>query len=76
MDKAELFCFRARMNVLRSVYADDKEVMYQNKIDDIKKHIKQQYRYVKENLRKKEKIEYELFFSLPSLYRRIAKYYG
>ena len=76
MSKAELFCFRARMNVLRSVYAADKELIYQNKIDEIKKYIKQQYRNVKRSLKKKEKIEYELFFSLPSLYRRIAKYYG
>lgn len=76
MSKAELFCFRARMNVLRSVYAADKELRYQDKIDEIKRYIKQQYRNVKRSLKKKEKIEYKLFFSLPSLYRRIAKYYG
>lgn len=76
MSKAELFCFRARMNVLRSVYAADKELRYQDKIDEIKRYIKQQYRNVKKSLKKKEKIEYKLFFSLPSLYRRIAKYYG
>ena len=76
MSKAELFCFRARMNVLRSVYAADKELSYQDKIDEIKRYIKQQYRNVKRSLKKKEKIEYKLFFSLPSLYRRIAKYYG
>lgn len=76
LKNAELFCFRARMNVLRSIYAADKELIYQNKTDEIKKYIKQQYRNVKSSLKKKEKIEYELFFSLPSLYRRIAKYYG
>lgn len=76
LENAEVFSFRARMNVLRSVYAADKELIYQNKIDEIKKYIKQQYRNVKRSLKKKEKIEYELFFSLPSLYRRIAKYYG
>lgn len=76
MSRAELFCFRARMNVLRSVYAADKELRYQDKIDEIKRYIKQQYRNVKRSLKKKEKIEYKLFFSLPSLYRRIAKYYG
>lgn len=76
MSKAELFCFRARMNVLRSVYAADKELRYQDKIDEIKRYIKQQYRNVKRSLEKKEQIEYKLFFSLPSLYRRIAKYYG
>lgn len=76
MSKAELFCFRARMNVLRSVYAADKELRYQDKIDEIKRYIKQQYRNVKRSLKKKEQIEYKLFFSLPSLYRRIAKYYG
>ena len=76
MSKAELFCFRSRMNVLRSIYASDQELIYENKIDEIKKYVKQQYRNVKRNLKKKEKIEYELFFSLPSLYRRIAKYYG
>ena len=76
MSKAELFCFRARMNVLRSVYAADNELRYQDKIDEIKKYIKQQYRNVKRSLKKKEIIEYKLFFSLPSLYRRIAKYYG
>lgn len=76
MSRAELFCFRARMNVLRSVYAADKELRYQDKIDEIKRYIKQQYRNVKRSLKKKEKIEYKLFFSLPSLYRRFAKYYG
>lgn len=76
MSRAELFCFRARMNVLRSVYAADKELRYQDKIDEIKRYIKQQYRNVKRSLKKKEQIEYKLFFSLPSLYRRIAKYYG
>lgn len=76
LKNAELFCFRARMNVLRSVYAADNELKYQDKIDEIKRYIKQQYRNIKKSLKKKEKIEYKLFFSLPSLYRRIAKYYG
>lgn len=40
------------MNVLRSVYAADNELRYQDKIDEIKKYIKQQYRNVKRSLKK------------------------
>lgn len=76
LKNAELFCFRARMNVLRSIYAADKEIIYQDKIDKIKEYIKLKYQNVKSSLRKKEKIEYKLFFFGSSLYRRIAKYYG
>lgn len=76
LENAERLCFRARMNVLRSIFANDKDIIYQSKIDEIKEYIRQQYRRVKGNLKKKEKMEYWIFFSAPSLYRRIAKYYG
>lgn len=76
LENAEVFSFRARMNVLRSIFAANKNILYKSKINEIKEYITQYYPVIKKNLKAKEKIEYRMFFLLPSLYRRIAKYYG
>lgn len=76
LENAEVFSFRARMNVLRSIFAANKNILYRSKINEIKEYITQYYPVIKKNLKAKEKIEYRMFFLLPNLYRRVAKYYG
>lgn len=73
---AQKFCFRARMNVLRSIYKSNYESEYQEEVDTLKSYIKKNYSNVKNNLKFKEKVEFFLFFNLKKLYKEMIKFVG
>ena len=70
---ADLFCFRARMNVLRSVYNSKQSNDYYDKICEIDKYIYQNYCNVKNRLKRKERFEFVLYKNLNLLYRILIK---
>lgn len=73
---AQKFCFRARMNVLRSIYKSNYEDKYQEEVVALKSYIKKHYSNVKSNLKFKEKVEYFLFFNFKKLYKEMIKFVG
>lgn len=75
LKNAELFCFRARMNVLRSVFASDKEEKYKSNVTEWKSYVKCHYKKVRVKLKFKEEVEYFLLFYFNRLYRRLIKCY-
>lgn len=70
---ADKFCFRARMNVLRSIYSSHNEQLYRDKVKEIKKYIMNNYPNVKIGLAGKEKIEYILFIYFNLFYRILTR---
>lgn len=75
LDVANLFCFRARMNVLRSIYKTKRQNEYPQKVHDCTQYVVTNYTQVCGNLRVKEKCEYMLFMYLLSVYRLLIKIY-
>ena len=75
LQNAELYCFRARMNVLRAIYLGDMEEQYCDKVLECKTYVRGNYRNVSGNLSFKEKTEYRLLFSVERLYRLIIRRY-
>lgn len=75
LENAELFSFRARMNVLRSIFASYVEEEYKSEVAEIKVYVKSNYKKIRRRLNFKERVEYFLLFYFRILYRTIIKYY-
>ena len=69
---AELFSFRARMNVARAIYHEHLEGQYHTEILSILSYVKKHYRGVKGLMQFKERVEYTLLIYLRSIYSKIA----
>lgn len=68
---AELFAFRARMNVARAIYHEHLEEQYHVEIISILSYIKKHYRSVKGLMQFKERVEYALLIRLRPIYSKI-----
>lgn len=55
---AKKFCFRARMNVLRAIYASNNKKNYIDQVKELRTYIKQNFNSIKGSLKKKEIIEF------------------
>lgn len=58
---ANKFCFRARMNILRAIYAAHNEEVYAKIVNSCSTYIQNNYKIVKKNLKKRERVEFILF---------------
>lgn len=68
---AELFAFRARMNVLRAIYHEHLEEQYQAEILNILSYTKEHYWRVKKLMKFKERSEYVLLRYFKPIYSKI-----
>ncbi len=73
MNNARKFCFRARMNVLRSLYGSGLEKEYPKQVQEYRDYTKKHYSEVFESIRLKERAEYNLFQSLEPVYAWITR---
>lgn len=73
LPQAELYCFRARMNVLRGIYKSGQQTEYYKEINSYDSYIKQNFERVRKLLRRKERIEYYIYKSSKLFYRLIVK---
>lgn len=73
LENAELYCFRARMNVIRSVYKAGKEKEYSEQISECNVYLCKNYDAVKSKVRFKECLEYRLWKRSREVYRLIVK---
>ena len=69
---AEKYCFRSRMNIIRSIYAAGKDREYTKRIQDMEEYVKNHFALVKKQLSGKEIVEYQLL-NFKSLYRLITR---
>lgn len=76
LTRADLFCFRARMNVLRSIVASDEEENYKNELQSINRYLQERYPLVRKQLRPKERVEYYLYRHLSFAFRLAARKIG
>lgn len=74
INNAELFCFRARMNVLRGIYRSKQEEDYAEQIKEYINYIQVKYHRIKFFLRTKERIEYILFEKFFIIYKKCIKH--
>lgn len=74
-ETAKVYCFRARMNVLRALYAGGEEKNYAEKTRECTAYVQQHYAGISGNLRRKERIEFRLFRIAKPLYRLLARRY-
>lgn len=65
---AEKYCFRARMNVIRSIYRSGVEDEYRTEIETYENYAQENYRKVRKELKNKEKIEYILLVCFKCMY--------
>lgn len=70
---AEKFCFRARMNILRSMHKSRQEENYAVEIEKIREYIFRNYKNVSTTLRFKEKIEYILYRYFSPIYKFLIR---
>lgn len=70
---ARLFCFRARMNVLRSIFKSKKQTDFRQEISDYEYYVCRNYSDVKSCLKFKEKIEFFLFMRIRPFYKFIIE---
>ena len=70
---ADKYCFRARMNIIRSIYKNFKENDYSNQIYEYSSYVKENYPKVSALIELKEKVEYFLFVKVRWLYLCIIK---
>lgn len=76
LNTAKVYCFRARMNVLRELYADGKEKNYTEKTRACTVYVQEHYAGISGDLRRKERIEYRLFRISMPLYRLLTRWYA
>ncbi len=76
LETAKVFCFRARMNVLRALYAGGEQKKYAEKTRDCTNYVREHYAEVFGDLRRKERIEFHLFRIAKPLYRIMARWYA
>ncbi len=72
-EKARVWCFRARMNVMRHIYKEKEIKEYSQELIQYKKYVIDNYKTIKNQLRTKERIEFFVFKNLPILHRLIVK---
>lgn len=70
INNAELFCFRARMNVLRSIYKSKQEDDYAEQVKEYKNYIQINYNKISPFLKMKERIEYLLLERFFIVYKK------
>ena len=72
---AKIYCFRARMNVLRGLYAGGEERKYAARTRGCTVYVQEHYAEISRDLRRKERIEFRLFRVSKPLYRLLARWY-
>ena len=75
LQNANKFCFRARMNVLRSIFNVREENDYYKEVLSYKDYVKHQYSIVKNQLRFKERVEFFFFVYCIHIYKIFTRYY-
>lgn len=73
LDNARKYCFRARMNVLRSLYRSGREKDYPGLVLECRKYTKMHYAEVATSIRMKERVEYHLFQLAEPVYTWITR---
>ena len=73
LENARKYCFRARMNVLRSLYRSGREKDYSGQVLECREYTKKHYPQVVPNIRMKERVEYHLFQSAEPVYAWITR---
>lgn len=73
MENARKYCFRARMNVLRSLYRSGREQNYSSQVLECREYTKEHYSEVATSIRMKERAEYHLFQSAEPVYTWITR---
>ena len=73
LENAQKYCFRARMNVLRSLYKSGQEKNYSDLLNEIKNYTKNNFSKIKNNIRFKERIEYYLYTYCNIIYTLITR---
>lgn len=71
LENARKYCFRARMNVLRSIYKAKKNKVYFQEVSSYLRYVKENYSVVKSLLKSKEKIEFWLLIRFKPFYKII-----
>lgn len=69
LSTAETFCFRARMNVIRSIYKSGEIDENIELLEQLNTYIKHNYSGVSKKLKVKEKIEYFLYMDFKIIYK-------
>lgn len=73
LETAKVYCFRARMNVLRALYAGGEEKNYAEKTRECTAFVQERYAGISGDLRRKERFEFRLFRFAKPLYRLLAR---
>ena len=73
IENARKYCFRARMNVLRSVYCSGLEKDYASQIEECRDYVIEHYPETANSLRIKERAEFNLFKSAKPVYRYLIR---
>lgn len=68
LQNAELYCFRARMNVMRAIYKAGMQDTYRSKITEYRAYVGENYSKVRTNLKLKESVEFNVCRYLFPLY--------
>ncbi len=69
IEVVENYCFRARMNVLSSIYKSKNEKAYAKEVEIYTGYIKRNYKQLSNSLRIKERVEYYIFTSCRPAYK-------
>ena len=73
IENAHKYCFRARMNVLRSLYRSGREKAYPSQVLECREYTKKHYSEVAAVIKMKERAEYHLFQSAEPVYAWITR---
>ncbi len=68
MRNARKYCFRARMNVLRSIYQSGREKEFSKQVQEYGEYVKQSFPTVSRSIRFKEKLEFYFFRTFEPVY--------
>ena len=74
-ETAKKYSFRARMNIMRSIYKAKVEMEYKNEIQACEQYVDNHYAKIKNELRIKERIEAILYKYFKWIYKVFARYY-
>ena len=72
IENAQKYCFRARMNLIRSIHKAKQEKNHLDLLNEINTYITDNFSKVKNLLRFKEKIEYLLYTKFKTIYKMIV----
>ncbi len=73
---AKKYCFRARMNIMRNIYKARLEKEYKQELKQYNQYVIKNYKEIKHNLKRKERIEFLLLKYCSCLYRCLARKYN